>query len=330
MVQRRRLRDFVKQHRSLFKVIATLVIAMIIFKILAGRLKGIELDDIVHSLDKIPAQAIAQATLLTLVSYGGLLASYEYLGQQYVHRFMGFKRLFLASFVTYTFNFNLGSLLGAIATRFRIYRRWQLKHSEIVRLTSACIFASWIGYVFLTGLIFVTRPEVLSHVRSYSVNTIRILGGFLLFTLFILMMVSRNTHTIHFGRWHATTFNRPQLLFALTVSTLQWLAIAGIIYVFLSCFESVDFTLVLFAYLFAAVASVIVHVPAGLGIVEGTFILVLDGVMSPAEILAAMIAFRTVYYFIPFAISLVLFSAMEFRAWRAKERRRTSYANTRS
>ncbi len=319
MTREHRIRDFVKRHRQFLKIAATIIIAAVIFYILATRLRGLSVEEIVHSLDEIPAKNIVDAVILTVISYIWL-ATYEFIGLQYIHKFFPIRRVLFASFLTYTFNFNLGSIVGGLGMRFRLYRRWQLKHSEIVRLSFACIFTSWVGYVLLSGSTLVWMPEALSHFRFYNAAIARVAGVILLGIIAVLIIGSKRARVVHFGRWHITTFNRRQLVSALTVSVLQWLTLATIIYVFLSHFAPVDFSIVLLTYLFAAIASVLLHVPAGLGVLEGTFVLAFEGLMRPAEILASIFAFRTIYYFIPFAISLVTFSVDEIHHWRAKKR----------
>lgn len=314
-----KIRDFVKRHRKFLKIAATIIIAAIIFSTLRTRLKGLEFEEIVHSLDAIPAATISTAVVLTIASYLWL-AVYEHIGLQYIHKYFALRRILFASFLSYTFNFNLGSIIGGIGMRFRLYRRWYLKHSEIVRLTSACIFTSWVGYVFLSGLTLLAMPDALSHFRFHNTEVARLLGICLLGLLVFIIIVSKRARLVHFNRWHITTFNRRQLVTAIFVSTLQWLTLAAIIFVFLSSFGTVSYPLVVATYLFAAIASVILHIPAGLGVLEGTFVIAFDGQVRPAEILASVFAFRTVYYFIPFGLSLVMFSVGELHHWRAKAR----------
>jgi uncharacterized membrane protein YbhN (UPF0104 family) len=58
----------------------------------------------------------------------------------------------------------------------------------------------------------------------------------------------------------------------------------------------------------ANIAAIISHVPGGLGVLEATIVHVLPG----AESIAAVIAYRVIYYFIPLAIGISLFIASEF------------------
>jgi uncharacterized membrane protein YbhN (UPF0104 family) len=55
------------------------------------------------------------------------------------------------------------------------------------------------------------------------------------------------------------------------------------------------------------------HVPAGAGVIEGTYILLLGGAAPTAELVAAVLAFRAVYYLAPLLVALGLLLALEMR-----------------
>jgi glycosyltransferase 2 family protein len=66
--------------------------------------------------------------------------------------------------------------------------------------------------------------------------------------------------------------------------------------------------------LLAAVAGVITHVPAGLGVLEAVFVALLSHKMPQPAILAALVAYRVVYYLAPLCIAAVVYLVMEARA----------------
>ena len=66
--------------------------------------------------------------------------------------------------------------------------------------------------------------------------------------------------------------------------------------------------------LLAAVAGVITHVPAGLGVLEAVFIALLSHKMPQAAILAALVAYRVIYYLAPLSIATMVYLVMEARA----------------
>jgi uncharacterized membrane protein YbhN (UPF0104 family) len=61
---------------------------------------------------------------------------------------------------------------------------------------------------------------------------------------------------------------------------------------------------------------VITHVPAGLGVIEAVSIALLSGQVPQAELIAALLAYRAIYYLAPLGIAVALLLALEVRGSR--------------
>jgi glycosyltransferase 2 family protein len=70
---------------------------------------------------------------------------------------------------------------------------------------------------------------------------------------------------------------------------------------------------VLGVLLLAAVAGVVTHVPAGLGVLEAVFVMLLSRHVGEAPLLAALLAYRAVYYLTPLGLAAGLFAWIEMR-----------------
>jgi uncharacterized membrane protein YbhN (UPF0104 family) len=68
--------------------------------------------------------------------------------------------------------------------------------------------------------------------------------------------------------------------------------------------------------LVAAVAGVLTHVPAGLGVLEAVFVALLSHQMPTHALLAALVAYRVIYYLGPLVIATLLYLVTEARAKR--------------
>ena len=71
--------------------------------------------------------------------------------------------------------------------------------------------------------------------------------------------------------------------------------------------------LVLATLLLSAVASAMVHIPAGIGVLEAVFVAVLGGLAPEPQLLAALLAYRAVYYLFPLLLALAFYAAFEAR-----------------
>ncbi|MFG5409540.1 hypothetical protein ABXN37_17445 [Piscinibacter sakaiensis] len=68
------------------------------------------------------------------------------------------------------------------------------------------------------------------------------------------------------------------------------------------------------ALLVAAVAGVLTHVPAGLGVLEAVFVALLGGTVPPATLVAALLLYRAFYYLAPLLLAAVVYLVLEARA----------------
>jgi uncharacterized membrane protein YbhN (UPF0104 family) len=65
------------------------------------------------------------------------------------------------NFISYAFNLCLGSLVGGVAFRYRLYSKLGLKTGVITRIVSMSMLTNWIGYMLLGGFVFLVHtPEL--------------------------------------------------------------------------------------------------------------------------------------------------------------------------
>ncbi len=65
----------------------------------------------------------------------------------------------------------------------------------------------------------------------------------------------------------------------------------------------------------SSIAGVIIHIPAGIGVLEAVFIAMLSGEdISKGAIIAALLARRALYYFLPLLLATVAYLLLESRA----------------
>jgi uncharacterized membrane protein YbhN (UPF0104 family) len=74
---------------------------------------------------------------------------------------------------------------------------------------------------------------------------------------------------------------------------------------------------VLTALLLASVATALVHIPSGIGVLEAVFIAMLGHAVPAPRLIAALLAYRACYYLAPLAGATLGFVVMELRGRRA-------------
>ena len=85
--------------------------------------------------------------------------------------------------------------------------------------------------------------------------------------------------------------------------------------------------IVLGVLLVSSIAGVIVHIPAGIGVLEAVFIAMLSGEeISRGAIIAALLAYRALYYFLPLLLATIGYLILESRAKHLREKNQRKLA----
>ena len=102
---------------------------------------------------------------------------------------------------------------------------------------------------------------------------------------------------------------------ALAVTDLALASAA--LYVLLPASANVSYVAFVGLYMVALAVSLLSLVPGGLGVFESILVLLLPGVPAP-QLLGALLAYRLVYYVLPFGVAVLMMSAHEFQRQRAR------------
>jgi phosphatidylglycerol lysyltransferase len=100
------------------------------------------------------------------------------------------------------------------------------------------------------------------------------------------------------------------------VACADLLCAASVLYVLLPQQAEIGFGAFAGLYLIAIAAGVISNVPGGIGVFEAILLLLLPS-MPKGSLLGALVAYRAIYYFVPFAVALGLLGAHELWVHRA-------------
>jgi len=248
----------------------------------------------------LPAAALAMA------SYG-VYCTFDLVGRHQTAHGLPVARVVGVGFVSYAFNLNLGSLVGGVAMRYRLYSRLSLRPNAITEVLTLSVLTNWLGYLLLGGMVFTIRPLQLPPDWDLDSSGLRLLGsGMLLLVAIYLAMCWRSKQRDWSVRGHHFRLPSSRIaLLQLGLSSVNWLLIAGVVFELLR--DRIDYGSVLAVLLIAAVAGVIARIPAGLGVLEAVFLVLLSHRVEQGELIAALLAYRLLYYLAPLAVATVLF-----------------------
>ena len=293
----------------------TTVFFALVAYLLFSQARSIEWDKVLSSLQHYPLAAAGGAAALALASFV-LYSCFDLLGRRYTGHQLGTATVMATTFVSYAFNLNLGSVVGGVALRYRLYSRLGLDSGVITRVMTLSMLSNWMGYIVLAGLVFSLQPPVLPVNWAITVGNLRLIGlALLAAALAYLAACAFSRRRTLWLRGHEIEL--PSIRMAglqLLMGASNWLIMSGIIFVLLQ--QRIEFSAVVGTLLLAAIAGVITHVPAGLGVLEAVFVALLSHQLPRYELLAALIAYRMIYYFTPLAVASVIYLVIEGGATR--------------
>jgi uncharacterized membrane protein YbhN (UPF0104 family) len=296
-----------------FKRVATLVFFGLVAWLLVEQGRAIDWPEVFAALRAYPTALLLGAVGLAGLSFA-LYSCFDLLGRHYTGHTLPTPTVMLVTFISYVFNLNLGSLVGGVAFRYRLYSRLKLDTATITRVLTLSMLTNWTGYLLLGGLIFAfATPELPPHWKMGS-GGLQVLGfGLLAGAAAYLLLCALSRQRSFSLRGHVLELPSGRLaLLQVAMGAANWLIMSGLMFLLLQ--QKVAFPTVAGVLLVAAVAGVVAHVPAGLGVLEAVFVALLSHEIPTAQLLAALVAYRVIYYLVPLAIATVAYLVTEARA----------------
>ncbi|EFC1525086.1 YbhN family protein [Escherichia ruysiae] len=298
----------------LVKKILTWLFFIAVIVLLVVYAKKVDWEEVWKVIRDYNRVALLSAVGLVVVSYL-IYGCYDLLARSYCGHKLAKRQVMLVSFICYAFNLTLSTWVGGIGMRYRLYSRLGLPGSTITRIFSLSITTNWLGYILLAGIIFTVGVVELPDHWYVDQTTLRILG------IGLLMIIAVYLWFCAFAKHRHMTIKGQKLVlpswkFALAqmlISSVNWMVMGAIIWLLLG--QSVNYFFVLGVLLVSSIAGVIVHIPAGIGVLEAVFIALLAGEhTSKGTIIAALLAYRVLYYFIPLLLALICYLLLESQA----------------
>ncbi|HSV35783.1 MAG TPA: lysylphosphatidylglycerol synthase domain-containing protein [Ramlibacter sp.] len=275
--------------------------------------RSVDWNDVMRSLQATPRPALLAAIGFAVASHL-LYSCFDLIGRHYTGHALATRKVMTVNFISYAFNLNLGSLVGGVAFRYRLYSRLGLANGEITRILSMSMLTNWLGYLLLGGFLFLVHPLQLPPSWKMGNHGLQWLGaGMMLVAAAYLVACLRSGDRVYTVRGHELYLPRWRMAtLQLAMSCLNWSLMAGAVYMLLQ--QKVPYTDVLTVLLIGAVAGVIAHVPAGLGVFEFVFVALLSHQASAGQLIGALLGYRAIYYIAPLLLAVVLYLVMEAHA----------------
>lgn len=296
--------------------LASLALLVLALALLGRILSKISFAALGEAIVATSGGQILQALALTALSYVAL-TGYDVVALRQIGARTPYRVAALASFASCALSFNLGfPIVAAAATRFWVYARAQLTARQVAQITLFAGLTFWLGMTLMlgVGLAFGAQP----------LATIDHLPGVVNFLLGAGIVGAVGYYCVWVGaarrrlriREHALELPGARCALAqLALGAADLCAAAGALYALLPTGVGLDFAPFVTVYVFACVLGVASHAPGGIGVFEATMLAALPGA-SQESVLASLLLFRVIYYFLPLLLALALLGAGEgARRW---------------
>jgi len=292
-------------------VLAAFLLAVL--ALLADHARGIDWPAVWASMRTSPPRVLLQAVALAALAHL-VYSSFDLIGRWHSGHTMPVARVAGVGFVSYAFNINLGSLVGGIALRYRLYARFGLHLGTVTDIVALSMLTNWLGYMAVAGVVFLWRPLALPPGWNLDSEGLRLLGAVLLAVVAAyLLACSLAEKRVWHVRGRALTLPSGRMAATqLALASCNWLMIAAVVWTAMQ--GRIDYAAVLSVLLIAAVAGLVAHVPAGLGVIEAVFVALLSHRLPTPELLGALLLYRGIYYIVPLGLAAPLALWLDARA----------------
>lgn len=281
------------------------------------RLQDIDPDQVWAQVRGLTPRAIALAALSCFLSYA-LVGIYEGFA---VQRASGRRRSIYSFFTAWIAN-PIGHMVGLAAVsggalRYRLYSAIGLSNRAIAGtvLLTTLPYVLGITTAITTALLFEPRVVAqLLHVPRAVASTAGVAA-----TLAIIGYVLLNhyrTEPLRLGSFEFPLPGARLTIIQIVFGAASTMLIASVL--FLCMPEELQYWWLQFigAYMLALLLAQASHVPAGIGVLEASMLVMLPHV-PPGKLIGAMLAYRFIFEFVPLVIALLLLLGREghVRGW---------------
>ena len=273
----------------------------------------VDWDKVRQSILELPHHVLLLALAFAIVSHL-IYSLLDLVGRHYTGHKLSKRKVMQVSFTSYAFNLNLGSLVGGIGFRYRLYSRLGLRPGQITRIVTMSMITNWIGYILLAGAVFSFFPLELPPGWGIDSEELRLVGVALLSVSVAYFGLAAFAKTRSF-KIRGFEVLVPSLRMAIAqhaISCVHWMTMAAVPWALLQ--GQVDYPTALAVLLIAAIAGVMLHIPAGLGVTEAVFVAMLSHRVPEHQLIGALLAFRALFYLLPLAAGALMYLKVEVRA----------------
>ncbi len=275
------------------------------------------LSEIRRALVSLPGWVLALCIGITLLGYV-VLSLYDWLALEYAGERLPYRRVLLTSLLSYAIGNNVGhAMISAGSVRYRFYSGWDIPATSIVKVVLFCTASYAIGVLTLILAGYAAMPDR-SELSNSLLGTVAgvavVIAALTLLVWWSFVLYWRRPVAIRGFRLGPPN---PSLALRQTAVAVTDLLLASLVlYLPLSQQIELPYATFLVLYFVAQAAGILSLIPGGIGVFEGSFLFLSPGQFAGSQVLAALIVYRVIYYFLPLVVAGGALAAYELRLHR--------------
>lgn len=276
-------------------------------------LQEVRYADVMNAVRSTPTSGLVGALLLTAASYLAL-TGYDYSSLRYAKLKVRHTTVVLTSFVAYALSnaIGFGALTGS-AVQMRLYAAAGLEPAQIAKVIvfKAAAFGLGITAFGALGLAWGAHEIApLLHLPTWLLRGGAVLA---LVALAAFLWLCTQRRLLKVGRWSLHLPPPGLAATQLLISAVELSFSAAALWFLLPSDRLPLPTFVIF-YTVAIAATIISHVPGGLGVFEAVMLLAATRAHMPTDtMLGALLVYRGIYYVLPLVLATGLLASYELR-----------------
>lgn len=304
--------------RGLSRNRISVAISVLFFGVAAATLyhllHGIDADKVVAAFEAQSPTRILIAGALVVAGYSNLIFYDLFALHAIGKRHIPFRVVAFASFTSYTIGHSLGAAtLTCGLVRFRVYSFWNLTVVDIAKIAFMTGITFWLGNIFVLGVAVAAAPDALSVFDQLPPWLNRLIGlAGLAAMLCYLLWLAAGPRIVGHANWRIALPNLRCTFLQIGIGTVDRCLASLSIFMLLPNQPAVGFVTVVVVFVLATLLGAVSHTPGSLGVVEAAILIGLPQ-YPREELLAIVLTFRVLDFFLPLLFATLIFGLRELR-----------------
>lgn len=298
--------------RSRVSIAIGVAIVIVAAAVLYHLLRDIEIGKVLAALEAQSPWRVFIAGALVVAGYSNLVCYDLFALHTIGKRNIPLRVVAFASFTSYTIGHSLGAAtLTCGLVRFRVYSFWQMNLTHIAKIALFTGMTYWLGNIIVLGGAAAYAPQALTTVDHLPAWLNRLAGvAGILGVICYLGWLAGGRRLIGRDNWQVALPGVRGTLVQIGIGALDRVLASLSMYMLLPTSPAVGFATVLVVFVMATLLGIVSHAPGSLGVVEAVVLIGLP--QYPREdLLAALVTFRMLDFFLPLMLATLMFGARE-------------------